>query len=170
LSNMDRQQELDYVLLEAAYHGDLELLKEMLKEGASVDTKDKSGYTPLHWVCFKGMVGENRAEMAEILIEAGADVNSALPIYGPSIISTACGIGNLDIVKLLVEHGVDVNDDLDGSTPLIQAIHGGNVELVEYLLAHGAIVDKSDINGKTPMKIAVAVERPEMVAILEKHL
>jgi ankyrin repeat protein len=51
----------------------------------------------------------------------------------------AAGNNFPDRVRLLVEHGVDVNTpgSRNGRTPYEQALRAGNVEIAEYLAAHG---------------------------------
>lgn len=47
--------------------------------------------------------------------------------------------GSLDVVKFLVEKGVDINaTSLDGRTPLHFAASNGNFEVVEVLVTGGA--------------------------------
>ena len=48
----------------------------------------------------------------------------------------ACCDGHLDIVKMLINSGVDVNrgDAVENSTPLHQACAGGNMDVVNYLI------------------------------------
>jgi ankyrin repeat protein len=163
---LSQSREKSEELIVAAYHGDLVALRLALDSGADVNFKDLSGYTALHWVSFMGVVGEDRAEMARVLIDAGADVNSSLSDEGPSVLSTACDAGNPEIVRLLVEHGADVNDDRDGSTPLIQSIHSANIEIVQYLLLHGADPKKRDLSGKSPVEVAIETERFEIAELL----
>ena len=51
----------------------------------------------------------------------------------------AAAIGNLSVVKLLVEKGAYVNAKTDlGTTPLERAIQSGKKEVADYLRQHGA--------------------------------
>jgi ankyrin repeat protein len=63
------------------------------------------------------------------LIEAGCDIRQGLPLL-PAVTS-----GNLEIVKLLVASGVDVNkfDPDDEETALFRAMFNGHQHIVEYL-------------------------------------
>ena len=163
------RNEMDNLLLASAYHGDIDALRYAMDHGANIDTKDDSGYTALHWDCFKGVVGDlnNRYEIAKLLIESGADVNSAMSEYGPSIISSACSAGNFEIVKILVENGADVNDDRDGSSPLIEAVRTGDMDAIRFLIEHGAKPNKIDAAGETALSTALSYERFEIVNYLK---
>ena len=65
----------------------------------------------------------------------------------------ACGAGNLEVVKLMVQLGVDVNvRAAKGATPLHYAAHNGNVQLVRDLVALGADPNQKEHQaGGTPM-------------------
>lgn len=51
--------------------------------------------------------------------------------------------GNIEIVKLLIEKGIDVNDvDRDGETALMYASYKKNKEMMELLIKNGAKSNK----------------------------
>ncbi len=55
----------------------------------------------------------------------------------------AITVCNVDEIKHFIELGADVNsEDTYGNTPLIMACRYGHEDLVEYLVEHGADVDK----------------------------
>ena len=58
-------------LHKACEKGNIEAVKQHLADGANVNTKDKYGWTPLHY-----SAGFGRKEIVELLITAGADVNA----------------------------------------------------------------------------------------------
>ena len=59
-------------MLKAAKNGDAAGVRELLAGDASLkNTRDKDGSTPLHCAAWKG-----HAEVAALLLEAGADVNA----------------------------------------------------------------------------------------------
>ena len=72
------------------------------------------------------------------LVEQGADisVDGYYPLY------MAAATNKLDIVKYLHEQGSDINTDQSGYftniTPLVTASEKGNLEVVKYLVKHGA--------------------------------
>ena len=58
---------------------------------------------------------------------------------GDTPLHTVCSWGDVDAVKVLVAAGADVNAVGDGgATPLVNAIIGGNPNVVEFLLSQGA--------------------------------
>ncbi|CAC5366320.1 unnamed protein product [Mytilus coruscus] len=70
----------------------------------------------------------------------------------------ATGLANgLDIIKLLTEHGADVNGPTSvQSTPLISACGLLNIPIVEYLVEHGANIRKTTEKGYSCLMAAVA--------------
>ena len=58
-------------LIDAAYAGNVEAVKQHLAAGTDVNAKIESGSAPLHFATFKG-----HKEIAELLIAKGADVNA----------------------------------------------------------------------------------------------
>ena len=77
-------------------------------------------------------------------------------------------IGNLEIEELFVkrfdEYKVDVNvPDIDGHTPLYQAVRGptsneqenqNRIKCIEELIKHGADINALTIQGESPLMIA----------------
>lgn len=55
----------------AAYKGDVDAIKELLREGEDINGLNSEGATPLHWAAFKG-----QAEAAKLLLNYGAEVNA----------------------------------------------------------------------------------------------
>jgi len=61
---------------------------------------------------------------------------------GYTPLSWAAGYGRLDVVKVLIEKGADVNDNgRDGWTPLMSAVKKGHSQVAELLIEKGASVE-----------------------------
>jgi ankyrin repeat protein/serine/threonine protein kinase len=153
-------------LLEASEKGDVEKVKELLKEGANINAKNKFGYTPLHVVADRGHI-----EIVKLLIEHGADVNAKDNIFGHTPLHKAAYNGHIEIVKLLIEHGADVNakDIIIGVTPLHYAAYKAHIEIVKLLIEHGADVNAKDTVGFTPLHDAAGVGYINVVKLLIEH-
>jgi ankyrin repeat protein len=63
--------------------------------------------------------------------------------------------GNIEIVRMLVEHGaaIDIGKESDDRTPLIEAAGQGHIDVVEFLISRGADVNARG-KGLTPLLIA----------------
>lgn len=88
-------------------------------------------------------------------------LNFIVEINDYTPLTAACDVAeNLDIVKLLIEYGADVNmRNGNGITPLEMAILNDSIsyELTKYLLDQGAEPNIVDIEGKTPLDLAISI-------------
>jgi ankyrin repeat protein len=119
----------------AAMRGDLELAQMLVYAGANVRATTRLGtYTPL----FLGSQQGNAA-IVEALIKAGSDVKSGTP-NGTTPLMVAAASGDVDTVKVLVDHGADVNaeDGVRSQTPLMYAAAANRTAVIALLAGRGA--------------------------------
>jgi hypothetical protein len=108
-----------------------EVAKMLLAAGATVNTTDAAGRTPLLWAV-------SCPEIAKELLSAGADVNWKDP-YGNTPLLNAVAVGGgdqgaLTMVKVLVAAGADVNArNGQGTTALELAQRTGQSQIAEFL-------------------------------------
>lgn len=76
----------------------------LLKAGADVNAPDTTGFTPL--LMAAGKTSQGYQEVAEQMVKKGADVNARDPL-GWTPLLLAISVGNIDLVKLLLEKGAD---------------------------------------------------------------
>lgn len=82
----------------------------------------------------------------------------------------ACDKGDLEIVRLLLEYGADVNlKDYWGTNALKSACRQLNPEIVRLLLEHGADVNAQDSRGESALMYACNQGNPEIVRLLLDH-
>ncbi|MED6291325.1 hypothetical protein CHARACLAT_022394, partial [Characodon lateralis] len=124
----------------AAQRGLLEVCYMLIQAGAQVDAKDKDLRTPL-----LEAVINNHVDVARYLIQNGACVYH-VEVDGYTGLHHAAKLGNLEIVKMLLETGqVDVNaQDNGGWTPIIWAAEHKHVKVIKSLLNRGADVSVKD--------------------------
>jgi ankyrin repeat protein len=77
--------------------------------------------------------------MVELLLKHGANVNQADGV-GTTPLMMAAAAGNADVVKVLLDHGADVNakEHSNEQTALMFAANLDRAEVISVLLAHGA--------------------------------
>jgi ankyrin repeat protein len=90
-------------MYEAATHGSPAMIKALLRRGLAPDVRTKDG-----WPGLMGAAWENRPDNFTVLLEAGADVNFALP-NGISALRGAVMCKNQDMVDALIRHGVQAD-------------------------------------------------------------
>ena len=168
-------------LVAALGRGDFQTAKLLRHNGANVNVHGEWDHTPLHSAAWFGDL-----KMVQTLLDYGADVNAEsfrsgsgyTPIHflssriGSSIRARLLP----DVVRLLLEHGVDVNGrNFQGETPLHIAAANGLVKVVRVLLEHGANVGAEDKKGKTPLHTAAENqylepnEPAEVMRVLLEH-
>ena len=99
-------------------------------------------------------------------------VNSGIRGMGQETVPliAALGVGDLDIVKLLLQNGADINNqDSKGISVLHAAIQGGNVEQVKLLVEEGADIKAKDHFGMNIYHYALYHPSIEMLNLLYKY-
>ena len=77
--------------------------------------------------------------------------------------------GNLAMVRLLLEHGADVEGaSPDGKTALMMAAMFNRTEIVEYLIGQGADPHARAGNGATPLEAAAMMGAADTQALLSR--
>ena len=112
---------------------DLEGLRKLLQQDPSLATarSSKSHPTLLQCLALEALDAPNKIEMAQLLIDAGADINGSLG-------AAAC-IDNVEITELLLDRGAAVNGTGSWS-PLEEALYWNNRGVIALLLKRGATV------------------------------
>ena len=128
----------------AAEASDLAMVKFLCDKGAKSDEIAACGYTPLH-AAICGFNFKNCINVCRYLCELEANVNQFSSGMAP--IHYAAHSGNLDLCRLLVSFGADINvpskaDAINNfETPLYMASFGQHVEVCKFLIDEGAILE-----------------------------
>ena len=117
------------LLQTAALNDHLEMVRELLKRGASVDLQNSLGYTALIDAACWG-------HLSVVLVLLKHSANPDLQdIDGVTALMEAAGDGHGACVKALLRAGAPVDQTtIDGSTPLMAALLGGVVIAVVFVL------------------------------------
>jgi len=102
---------------------------------------------------------KNHMENAKFLLEKGADFNlkcqSRFWCLGKDTLIYAANFGNLDIVKMLLTKGVNINiQDKTGNSPLMLAARNGYETVTKHLLDQGAEVNLINEKGYSALTYA----------------
>ena len=161
----------DY-LHDAIEVNNLNIVKLLINKGIDVNQIAKGengtyyyeGRSPLSLAVFK----EN-ADIVKFLLLHDADVN----MDEEPILYTAVNWydsykkSSLNIIKLILNAGADIDVRYSSSTPLIAAIKKGYVDVVKLLIEYGADVNYTDKKGKKPLYYAInSSKKNEIIKLL----
>ncbi len=152
---------------DAAMRGDREGVRTLLQKGADVNAAANDGMTALHFAADRG-----DAEMAEMLLYAGAHPDAVTRIGQYTPLHVASRQGNAAVAKALLDKGADVNAKTtnSGATALHMAAASGNPELISLLIDHKADVNaREGESGQTPLIFAASLNRVEAIKVLLKR-
>ena len=151
-----------------------EASKLLIENGADVNATNNSGVAPA--TILAGSV----PKVVKLLKDNGADLDTKFADDDPPI-AIAASVGNLEIVKALVENGADVNyypNDMN-YTAIYHAIDQGCYEVAEYLFKNGVDLNielkPSDVYGGAIkesynlLEYAEAMQDKKMIDIVSKY-
>lgn len=184
----DIENEKSELLVDASVNGCLKTALTLIKCGADVnykisfDTRLFRGLVNRHITALLKALENRHKEIAELLISLGANVNDMnrdgnTPLFyatgtdfldiakmlidkgadiNASIINEAIKNHNLELIRILIERGADINSYwIERNPPLCAAAEFGSLEIVEYLINKGANVNIESGNGGFPLHIAL---------------
>ena len=130
---------------------DTETKPAVEKQASQKMRRNKYGESPLHVAVKRGDIEKVRSLLSE-----GANANSKDHAgWRPIHESMREGDNALRIIRLLVDHGADINAQSDsGNTALHDAAAYMTHEIIEYLVKSGADPSVKNLDGKCPLDIS----------------
>lgn len=165
LDNASDTEAAQTPLRAAATNGYTKIVRLLLNRGAKVDT-DHEGGTALRLAVENGHL-----DTVKILVAFGAEACPTRSDQQGIPLTCATGPNRMEIVKVLVRAGADVNYEGESrrrpKTPLYEAVMSNDVDYTRYLLVHGADVDKrTGWQFTSPLIYASAYGYTEVVKVL----
>jgi len=158
--------------LHIAARGRKEIVQKLLEKGASVDTRDSKGRTPIHfsWAWRNSFLSRDEIkDVMNIFFENGLDVN-AIDQEGNTILHTylkfmSMSGRRLSVLKFLIEKGADIHArNNKGETPLMFACQNKRLQgyldqeerrrVLDYLFSLGADINAESNEGKNALYFA----------------
>lgn len=137
-----------HTAIAAIQSGDLETFKALIAEDPSLATSrsTRSHPTLLQCLVLDGKDKPNTVEMAEVLIDAGAELNEPLVAAG--------SIDNRPLAELLLDRGAAI-DGTGGWTVLEEALYWNSQNVIPMLLERGAKIQN--------IRTAAALGRTDLI-------
>lgn len=194
-STKEMREDAFHKLFRGIMGNDCETVKKAISEGAPLEEHygcSQDHQSPLYWA-----FGQN-IEIVKLLLNFGADINNYSCEYGnelpgfvkdnPQILQLideakkksplhrAASSGNIYTIKYILsgeynsytpKYAIDERDD-HLNTPLHEAAAFDQIEVIELLVAKGADINATDMNGDTPLHKAVAYGSTKSIKLLLK--
>ncbi len=153
------------------FNKDIAMIEFLVSKGADInkgryahETRGKCGFTPLMTA-----IRHEKTDVVRKLLELGADVNRSDEQWNSAIFwAMKRTSNNYELIKLLVEHGADLNvrDVYNHTTPLMGAL--ADVTLLDLFIKNGADVNFPSTAGETALHCAKKQAWPndEVIAML----
>ena len=151
----------------ASANGQIDIVRSLLDNcAADIDVEDRNNHRQ---TALDAASDNGKLDVAELLIERGADVNSRCAA-GRTPLHYASRGGHLDVVRLLLDHKADVDArERNGMTALAFASCYGHFEIVKLLLEHGANANVQNSYGRTPRQEALAYGHGRIAKVLLEY-
>ena len=117
----------------------------------------------------RSAIKKGQIEIVEDLIGSDKDLLKIMTVFGTPL-HVAASHGQLEIAKLLIRLGADVNrkGGVSGGSALNQAASAGHIDLVHLLLSSGAELDVSEPE-RNPLFSAIYGGHLEIAKLLVEH-
>jgi ankyrin repeat protein len=158
--------------------GNAEELANLLQQGATADAKNRYGLPVIFLAAQRG-----DAAILELLIKAGANVNSQIAVsynndgvgYSGTADGTpltyAAGAGKVASLAVLHKAGADLNGQgPGGTTPLMRAAENNQLEAVQWLIEQGSFAGKDKALALCQRVVNPAEKTKEIMRLLKMGL
>lgn len=152
------QAQVSFAFHFSALMGDTEMMENLIRvHRIDVNQLDQNGISAIFKAAFN-----NHTETVVSLLNHGAD--SGHIEYDLSLIETCILNGNEQLVKLLLNQGIDLTDP----RYLILAVSHGHMNIIDLLIEKGADVNAAIFN-KTPLTFARFKKNEDIINLLKAY-
>ena len=138
----------------------IDVMELLVRHGADVNARMKSGETPMMAAIDRG----NTPEIIEWLLDNGTDIET-MEHHGGTALIRAGWHNDPKVMFILIDHGANVRaKDEYGYTVLHTAMARHQLDTIEMLIALGADIHAGDDFGNTPLHKAASGSRGSEIA------
>lgn len=156
----------NYPFLEAAKRSNADMIKLLLANGADVNLENNYKQNALH-IC---VMNPKAVEVAAAILKGQPNIDH-VDQFGRTPFAEAVSEGKLDVAKLFLEKGADINfqHPKTGASVLVWEARKENVKIIEFLLKNGADIHLPDREGVTAIYEAAVSLEIENIHVLMKN-
>jgi uncharacterized protein len=150
-------------LMLAAEGGYTEIVADLIKSGADIQVRTRTGATPARRLPCVAQSG--CGSHGEGIVRGGwPDKGIRAPIPGNmSPLMYAAREGKIAAARLLLDAGANVNEvDKNDISPLFMAISNNHPDMARFLIEKGANINAKDWYGRTPLFAAIEMRNADM--------
>jgi ankyrin repeat protein len=147
--------------------GNIEILKEFVLKGATINSLNRVGQAPITWAA-----RNEHKELVKFLIENGADATLMGEKYQLSPLIGAAVGGNVEIGELLLKQDVEIDhrDLINNASALHWAILNSNTDFAKLLLSNNAEFHSNDENDFSAYNFAQMMGNQELIDLMESMM
>lgn len=170
--NIKNSNGYDALLIATEFY-DYEYVKLLVDNGADIKTKNQNNFNLLILVSLRN--SPDTITEAKYFIDKGINVND-FTNQGKTALTFACTTRNLELVKLLVENGANINaTDFEGFTALMHVVYynenygDDKSNIIYYMINNGADFNIRNNYNKTVLDYAIDNNMSQSVKLLMDH-
>lgn len=134
----------------------------------AVNQATSIGMTPLHCIVSSCKINDDMWQVADRLLELGADIDAPATCDVPPLMYAA-NAGSPKAIEYLLSRGANINArDADGDTALVEAIFSNSPECVQALLQHGADIKTVNKYGRGPLQYLAGTGTEAIIDIFQR--
>ena len=159
-------KELSLQIYDAVYYNQNDKVQKLIKYGADVNTRGQyTDVSILHNACNVGNI--NIVTMLVNHEDIDINIVQTHEKRCPTPIFYAIKFGHINIIKLLLEHGADIDiRNIQGNTVLHQAAMMGNIEIINLLIQNRAHIQAKCNDGLTALDYAAWNSDKDLMGVL----
>ena len=148
---------------------DVNIVERLLEYGATTRVRMAGNTSPLHVAA--RLQDPSQADMVELLLRFGADVNSPDHSGRTPLFDTILN-QNFDSTEMLLDDGADIEAAIveDNKRPLHEAAIVGNAKIFQLLLKSSLCISPKDAHGMTPLDYAERNHHDDIVRLIKMKM
>lgn len=151
------------LMLACTKTGNLKVVRLLISKEADIHLVNKDGWNCFHIACRQGDVA-----VVNYLLDLDPDIWKIVSNNGRTPLHSAAMHGKTEVFDILLQRcdfGLDTQDSC-GSTPLMEAVKGGHINLTKTLVKNGASVNIVDNLGRNVLHLAAECNRIDAIKFL----